>query len=142
MLCWHNHPLCTVLPPLLCWHPRPHCAVLPSFTALSTTWSMALFRHCCPCSTGIIICAGIIALVALALSPSLCWCCCPHHSDVVAIVVMLPLTSSRWHLCCHCSVLFTVIELVLCAGTVTLITHPHYAGIVAPPAKAPGLSIE
>jgi hypothetical protein len=110
--------------PLLCGHCllRQHCclAVLassPSLHCVATLVMLALLpslccviiflRHCLPhCpqhSSGIIALIPLASSFVLASSPLLCWCChphcadifCPHHTAVVAIVVMSLLSSSR-----------------------------------------------
>ena len=90
------------------------CAASPSFAVLSTTLLV-------PLPAGTINCAGIIAIVVLALSPLSCWHSCPHHTGIVAIAVMLLLPSSCWRLCCRCSGVFAIVEQAPCAGATALI---------------------
>jgi hypothetical protein len=86
-------------------------------------------------------CNNVVALVAMMLSPSSSWCCCPCHDGVVAIVnvqVSLPLSGWCHHplalaplptLHRHCDPCFTRIvapnvqtfSSLHCMGTITII---------------------
>jgi hypothetical protein len=70
-------------------------------------------------------------IVALALLPTPCWCCHPHHAGifgvsslllqwrplcprcagVVAVAALASAPSSRWHCCCSCAGVVTLIAL-------------------------------
>jgi hypothetical protein len=101
---------------------------LPNVVALA---SLPTLRwHCHPCHAGIFgvsssllqwcplcpRCAGIVVVVALALSPSLHWCHCPCCADLVAVVALVLMTSLRWyhhcwHLCHCCAGIFAIVAL-------------------------------
>ena len=70
--------------------------------------------HCCH------HCTGIVAIVALALSPASRWRLCMRSAGIIALVTMEPTPSFCWLCCCHCR---------CCAGVVALVTP------VSPPAS-------
>jgi hypothetical protein len=72
----------------------------------------SMHRHPCHCQTGIValvtmallflICNGVVALIAMALSLSSSWHHCPYCNGVVVIIdAQVSLLSLQWR-CCTC----------------------------------------
>ncbi len=119
------------------WHHCHQCAGIFTIIAITIIVLMAmaslpLSMHRCPCchQAGVValvtmassplICIGVVALVVMALLPSLSWCSCPccngviiitsvivliacHQAGIVALVVMALLPLMHRRLCCCCN---------------------------------------
>ncbi len=79
------------------------CSLCPRCTGVVAVVALALLPslhwHHCPC------CAGIVALVALVLLPPLRWChhrwfLCHHCTGIFTVVAVAPSRLLHWHLCC------------------------------------------
>ncbi len=121
-----------VLLPTLRWHHHLCCAGIFGASLLLLQW-----RPHCSC------CAGVVSVVALALSPSLLWRHCPCCSSVVAIVVIVLLPLSCRPLCNCCAGVVTIVAMApstllhlhccrCCNGAfavVALRCHPNCTGV-------------
>jgi hypothetical protein len=97
LLQWRCCPCCTgivavillMLLSLLCW--CHHIVVLASSPTL-------LRWHCCR------LCNGAIPVPQVS-SPLLCWCCLPCCAGIVAIIALVLWPSMHWHCCRHLAML-------------------------------------